>query len=264
MKKIGLIALAIVLALGTMGIGLAQWTETLNVGGDAETADVNACWRLAESNDNGSTCPEEFYYDGAEVGPPVDPGDNGDDPTGEQTMGMPVARSQNVGCTTVTGFMPNNHALPPDPENYQALTVTMMNVYPSYWATIFYNIINAGTIPCKVTSIKLVQVSGGGWIYPIDPAIELVPCTYYCISVDEMGGGCSITENCVPECPTCTDFVIHISDDMNTLFDVMGTAFQSIDTACGNLSIHIEDCAEEGTLYDFVIEFTVEHFNAGP
>ena len=258
MKKIGLIALAIVLALGTMGVGIAQWTETLDVGGDVETADVSACWRLAESNDNGSTCPEEFYYDGAEVGPPVDPGDNGDDPTAEQSMGVDDAArivGQNVACTTVSGFMPDNHALPATPEDYQSLMVTIENGYPSYWATIFYNIINAGTIPCKVTSIKLVEVSLEG--SPTGtPDIELVPCTTYYVDAD--------TGTCSTSPMTGADFSLHISDDMNTLKAVMGTAFQSIDTACGNLGIHIEEDAEEDTLYDFVIEFTVDAFNATP
>jgi hypothetical protein len=41
MKKIGILCLALVLALGTMGIGLAQWTETLTITGNATTGDLS-------------------------------------------------------------------------------------------------------------------------------------------------------------------------------------------------------------------------------
>lgn len=42
MKKVGLIALALVLSLGLVGVGLAQWTETLNIEGDVTTGEVDA------------------------------------------------------------------------------------------------------------------------------------------------------------------------------------------------------------------------------
>jgi hypothetical protein len=44
MKKIGLIAMALVLALGTLGVGFAFWTETLEVTADVETGELKVCF----------------------------------------------------------------------------------------------------------------------------------------------------------------------------------------------------------------------------
>jgi hypothetical protein len=264
MKKIGLIALAIVLALGTLGVGVAQWTETLQIDGDATMGEVDAFFRQCVSNDDAAVEPW-FCINGWWMAD-VDVGDNGDDPTAEQKMGIATTRSQDVASTGCTGAWNVGKTAPPlpDPDLYKELTVTMSNVYPSYWATIFYNIMNAGTIPCKVSSIKLVQVSGGGWVYDLSGSpIDLVPCTYYCVSVDELlGMGCDISDVADPaNCPPCTDFTIHISNDEGTLFGTLDPPYTAVDTAAGDLSIHIGDCAEEDTVYDFVIEFTVVAFN---
>ncbi len=42
MRKIGLLALALVLALGTMGVGLAWWSDTLFIEGSIETGTLSA------------------------------------------------------------------------------------------------------------------------------------------------------------------------------------------------------------------------------
>ena len=46
MKKIGLLALAIVLALGALGIGYAAWTDTITINGTVNTGtvDINAIY----------------------------------------------------------------------------------------------------------------------------------------------------------------------------------------------------------------------------
>jgi hypothetical protein len=45
-KKVGLIALALVLALGTLGVGVAQWTETLDISGNAQTGELDVGFKL--------------------------------------------------------------------------------------------------------------------------------------------------------------------------------------------------------------------------
>lgn len=42
MKKIGLICLALVLALGGLGVGFAMWSETLTITGTVDTGDLDA------------------------------------------------------------------------------------------------------------------------------------------------------------------------------------------------------------------------------
>jgi hypothetical protein len=44
MKKIGLLALALVLALGSLGIGFALWSETLYIEGTVNTGTLDAEW----------------------------------------------------------------------------------------------------------------------------------------------------------------------------------------------------------------------------
>jgi hypothetical protein len=41
MKRIGLLALALVLALGTLGVGYAAWTDTINISGTVNTGSVD-------------------------------------------------------------------------------------------------------------------------------------------------------------------------------------------------------------------------------
>lgn len=52
MKKIGLICLALVLALGALGIGYAQWTETLLIDGTVNTGSVSAELSVGACSDN--------------------------------------------------------------------------------------------------------------------------------------------------------------------------------------------------------------------
>lgn len=259
MKKIGLLALAIVLSLGLAGVGLAQWTETLNINGDVTTGEADAMFRQGVSNDDGSVTPH-FCINGAWMDD-VDTGDTGPDPRACQTMGDPVARTDDAANTQVEGAWPQGGVygsvppLPADPDEYKQLTVTMSGVYPCYYATVFFSIVNAGTIPCKVDKIELVKVSGEGDEWDIAP-IELTVCTWYCVSID--GDTATIVAVAGPEsCPECTDFSFHLSDNAKSLYDVMGTYAQPVDTAAGDLCIHVNECAEELAEYDFTIRITV-------
>ena len=52
MKRIGLICLALVLALGAMGVGLAQWTETLTISGVVCTGELDVDYTNVNCSDN--------------------------------------------------------------------------------------------------------------------------------------------------------------------------------------------------------------------
>ena len=63
MKKIGLLALAIVLALGTMGIGYALWFDDLTIDGSVETGTFDVDW----STEGEPWDTEEEYGDEKDV-----------------------------------------------------------------------------------------------------------------------------------------------------------------------------------------------------
>ena len=52
MKKIGLLCLALVLALGTMGIGYALWYDDLYITGQVDTGSIGAYWTCHDSGDS--------------------------------------------------------------------------------------------------------------------------------------------------------------------------------------------------------------------
>jgi len=255
MKKIGLICLAVVLTLGIAGVGFGWWSETLEIGQNPiNTGDVDAIFRQAISNDDGSTGPRFCINGWWMESPYVDNGDNGDDPEACQAMGDTVSRTANVASTAVTGAHPNGsqNVFTIGTTPYKKLTVTITNAYPCYYATIFFNILNTGTVPCKVKSLKLVSVSKGATVIDITD-VDLVVCTTYYVDAD--------TGNVDTTLDAGDDFSIHLSDDEKTLYDVMGLAFQLIDSAAGDLCIHVEDGAEENTAYDFTVEISVVPFN---
>ncbi len=51
-KKIGLVCLALVLALGTLGVGYALWWDVLSVSGNVHTGDLEARWSVESTGDS--------------------------------------------------------------------------------------------------------------------------------------------------------------------------------------------------------------------
>jgi len=124
MKKIGLLCLAIVLALGALGVGYAAWTDTIYIDGTVTTGVAKICideTKPITQLDTGldhhavTTC-EPFSIDYA---------GQGDDP-------------KDVGNTTVTRL------------DCDTLEVIVNNAYPCYYNHIDFWVVNRGTIPLKI------------------------------------------------------------------------------------------------------------------
>lgn len=119
MKKIGLICMALVLALGVMGAGLAFWNETLTISGTVATGELDIEFTECTCSDT-----DTDMANGGEV----------------------VCDLTDDGDTEPTGSL----------ADMSKATITISNAYPSYTATCLLTVHNNGTIPAKV---KLVEVS---------------------------------------------------------------------------------------------------------
>ena len=131
--------LAVVVALGTIGVSYAQ-RSGMGKGPGNNIVETNPCgteliWVV--SNDNG-VLDNQGGYD------PIDPGDFGLDPSESQTAGNECARYDKDVATT--------HATLTDPG---LITVIINNAYPSYYPTIFYGLENKGTIPGTIQTIEV-------------------------------------------------------------------------------------------------------------
>ena len=235
MKKIGLICLAVVLALGAMGGALAYWNETLTVTGTVNTGELDVEFSAQKSNDDGTQ---------------ADPSERG-----AWTIGLPKDSSgwswagaryeYNVGKTTCV-LVPDVSG-PEEGEN-QTMVITVDNAYPCYYGNVAFTIDNIGTIPAHVKSIKLISLSKGAETYVLKTPRDLVVCETWYIDYD--APRVEITPS------AGDDFSIHLSGDLEvSKIIAVGGALP------GDICIHVEEGAAELTKYDFTIEIVVEQFN---
>jgi hypothetical protein len=167
MKKIGFLVLAVVLAIGALGIGYASWTDTIYIDGTVGTGSVCVEWN--QTGDWDSSCPvDDNYY--------VGPG-NGDVNldvaaiTGDTEEGWPndcpyyywYKTDKNVACMDVVRNADKD-----------LLTVTLYNAYPLYYADLEIHARNCGSVPVKLQSFDIVDENFTVANYPWDP--EGSPC----------------------------------------------------------------------------------------
>ena len=161
MKKIGLICLAVVLAVGAMGIGFAHWSQTLFIEGTVNTGSFVVGFSEQRSDD-----PVES---------PCNPGAI-DDPTR-----LDPGYTKNVaGCDCE---LVDPKPCEPGKEAWERMLITVCNAYPSYTNTIDFSIDNCGTVPAIVGSCRIVEKGG----VPCD--IELVKNVPLNVDLDNDGEG---------------------------------------------------------------------------
>lgn len=126
MKKIGLICLALVLALGTLGIGYAAWTDTVTVDGPVTTGEV--CYG---------------FLDWFVISDPVVPAtaDSTCDPGFLNRRFVP--ENKNVGSANATRI------------DQHTVQVILYDTYPCYFVTVSVHTENCGTIPIKLDECVL-------------------------------------------------------------------------------------------------------------
>lgn len=151
MKKIGLICLAVVLALGTLGVGFAMWSETLTIDATVNTTEVD--WEFV---------PGSFANK-----------DIGDDWTADLQVSPAFTQlDKDVGSTT--GVFSDTDG----DTDLNLLTLTIDNAYPSYANDIGFWVHCNGEMPMY---FEKVIINPGGH--------ELTGSPYSVVKVDLTGEG---------------------------------------------------------------------------
>jgi hypothetical protein len=154
MKKIGLLCLAIVLALGALGVGYASWSDTIFVKGTVQTGEV--CFsidpdRISEID----ACPDQVWstwvYDGF-----TDSCPNGYHFTG-------IADAPHGKCPATVTFSPMQADGTPIAEQdldtipIEKLGVTIHDAYPHLLVHVSIYVCNCGTIPIIIQAPTIEQ-----------------------------------------------------------------------------------------------------------
>lgn len=179
MKKIGLLCLALVLALGTLGVGYSMWFDQVVIEGTADTATLRLGIIKAEA---------ELYQDK-------------DVATVDLTFEGPIKAWECI--------------VPPGAEDYayEKLVVTLNNTFPCLTVDIEFYVGSAGTIPIHITGLamddptdELTVVwtsSNEGFLYRTggDPEKDRV-ITFYVINLVS-----SQLHGCIPD---KADLILHV------------------------------------------------------
>ena len=131
MKKIGLLCLALVLALGTLGVGYAMWFDTVTIEGTVDTGslDLSFDWQEPPS-------ASEYYW-----------GEGGQLVSGEY-LGKEVA-------TTVAWYSDEETDIVTAKKGYETLNILVDNAYPGYIARVTFLLHNIGSVPLDVVRYEI-------------------------------------------------------------------------------------------------------------
>lgn len=147
MRKIVLISLALVLALGGLGVGYAAWTDEVTVSGSVTTGEVCLEWVQIGLGDD---CPHGPDAGGLWTTGNLD--DNLDylnwNPATPWVIpSIPV--DKNVACTDYSIVGVGN----------DTLLVTIYNGYPLYYVDLQVHLHNCGTVPLKIQGFQITPVN---------------------------------------------------------------------------------------------------------
>ena len=225
MKKIGILALALVLALGSLGIGYAMWSETLTIEGDVSTGEVSV--RIDSQYDN-------------DINPELDPCEPGSWDVAATPVWVGNRYSKNVAQTTSVY----------DQVDGEWGKIIITNGYPSYWGSVIWDVHNDGTIPVQLWSVTLTELSFG-----VDTvwtgAFALDIGTRYYVDADK----------------PLIDETLDAGDDFSFILSCLDCCqidpMASGDVGYIDVTVHVEQDAQQKSIYDFTIEFVFAQWNEG-
>ena len=171
MKKIGLFSLALVMALGSLGIGYAHWSDQLYINGTVYTGEVLIGF-VGQETDDAGTALDPVNTAQVPACAPCPPGDKHVATTTCKLL------NQRTHCTDE----PAEHNGVPQ---YEKMHITMDNVYPWYNPSVYFDIANCGTIPVVITGATVIKTSvEGTWVKVNIPLPKCTP-----VQVDLDGDG---------------------------------------------------------------------------
>ncbi len=148
MRKVALLCLALVLALGALGVGYAAWTDTITIHGQVNTGSL--CWKFA-------SCSLLDHYQPSNYG--------GDYPTAtpDYTCNPGFVLEPEVGY-----FWELDKNVAWGSQNIskdgKTLSVTLHNAYPCYFNSLSFYVLNCGTVPLKIDHIVINGQSFSGGV----------------------------------------------------------------------------------------------------
>jgi hypothetical protein len=141
MKKIGLLCLALVLALGALGVGYASWVDTIFITGTVETGTVSLGFSKI-------LCSEVAEFEEKDVG------------------SIDCYLTGDIKCQIDYAGVPRNA--------YEKAEFVLTNAYPCYETAVVVDVANCGTIPVKITSLVITMVQ----VDPDNPETVLETLTW--------------------------------------------------------------------------------------
>jgi len=232
MKKIGLLSLALVLALGALGVGYAMWSDTLVIDGTINTGNVEVIFASQYDNDKGA------QDDPCEAGEWVFP-----EGAAPEWVGGRYDKHVANTFSTFEGYNPPN-------EDGNYATITVNEAYPSYWASVMWDIKNVGSIPVKFWSATLTEISKGDNQYAVNETLKIGK-RYY-VDAD--------TQTVDRTLDAGDDFSFILSCDFCDQIDAYEA---NQDIGYVDVTVHLEQDAEQKTKYDFTIGFVFAQWNEG-
>jgi len=227
--------LALVLALGGLGIGYAMWSDTVSVVTTVQTGTVKVALSQYDNDLPPHGVPGDTlsYFQ-----PPFDPSE-----FGQWTFDLdrtPVIQwegtryGKNVASTNSTF---NNEAA-----GGPTASIIIDNAYPSYYSSTLFDVRNIGTIPVKLKSVKLIQLSRNG--VPVAWDQDLVWNAEYLAFVLD---------------PSQTwDFKFMITSES---FGEPLTQIEPGRVGFFDVDFHLEQGGEQNTQFDFVIQLVFCNWN---
>ena len=147
-KKIGLVAMALVLALGALGVGFASWTDNVTIDGTVDTGYLCAEW-YTHTNHDAMPCGPDGSGDWTtgNKDPNLDVTAITGNPDGWPTHVAYYITDKNVACTEISGLYTDT------------LLVTVYNAYPLYYNDFEVEFENCGTLPVRLQSIVITPLN---------------------------------------------------------------------------------------------------------